>query len=349
MKDFEKIMDDLKNKNFQPVYFLMGEEPYFIDKISDYIENNVLDDAEKPFNQTVMYGLDTDIDNVINTARRFPMMSKIQIVIVKEAQNIKNIDNLVYYAEAPLKSTILVINYKYRKLDKRKKLFTSISKNAIVFESKKLYDSQIPEWISNYLKQKGMEIQPEAAVLLSEYLGNDLGRIVNELEKLKISVPDNEKKINTLHIERNIGISKDYNNFELQNALINKDVLKANRIVNYFGKNPKNNPMVLTLTSLYYFFSRLLIYHSLADKSKNSVATALKINPYFVQDYQRAAKNYSSAKIRHIISLLREYDLKSKGIGNASNPDSELLKELVYKILHIQDDVLKLTGKTLTE
>ena len=335
MKDFEKIMTDLRNKVFQPVYFLMGEEPYYIDKISDYIEKNVLDEAEKSFNQTVLYGLDTDIENIINTAKRYPMMSKYQVVIVKEAQNIKNFDNLVYYVEAPLKSTILVINYKYKKLDKRKTLYSSISKNAIVFESKKLYDNQIPDWISSYLKQNGLGIQPEAAVLLSEYLGNDLSKIVNELEKLRISIPQSEKEINTLHIERNIGISKDYNNFELQNALINKDVLKANRIIKYFGKNPKSNPMVLTLTSLYYFFSRVLVYHSLTDKSRNNVVTALKINPYFIQDYQRAAKSYSFVMVRHIISLLREYDLKSKGIGNVSNPEGELLKELVYKILHI--------------
>ncbi len=335
MKDYEKIMNDLRNKVFYPVYFLMGEEPYFIDKISDYIEKNVLDKAEKSFNQTVIYGLDTDIDNIIQMAKRYPMMSEYQVVIVKEAQNIKNIDKLVYYAEAPLKSTILVINYKYKKLDKRKKLYAAISKNAVVFESKKIYASQIPEWISGYLKQAGTSIQPEATVLLSEYLGNDLSKIVNELEKLRISIPAEEKKINTLHIERNIGISKDYNNFELQHALIHKDVLKANRIVNYFGKNPKSNPMVLTLTSLYYFFSRVLIYHGLTDKSKSSVADALKINAYFVQDYQRAARSYSFVKTRKIISLLREYDLKSKGIGNVSTPDGELLKELVYKIIHL--------------
>lgn len=335
MKDFEKIMSDLSNKVFHPVYFLMGEEPYFIDKISDYIEKNTLGEAEKSFDQTVIYGLDTDIENIINTAKRYPMMSKYHVVIVKEAQNIKNIDSLVYYIEAPLKSTILVINYKYKKLDKRKKLYTSISKNAIVFESKKLYDNQIPDWISGYLKNIGLKIQPEAAVLLSEYLGNDLNKIVNELEKLKISIPEDEKKISTLQIERNIGISKDFNNFELQHALINKDVLKANRIINYFGKNPKSNPIALTLTSLYFFFSRVLIYHSLKDKSRTSVATALKINPYFIQDYQHASKSYSFSKTRNIISLLREYDLKSKGIGNVSTPDGELLKEMVYKILHL--------------
>lgn len=335
MKDFEKIMSDLQKRVFHPVYFLMGEEPYYIDKISDYIEKNALEEAEKSFNLTVVYGLDTDMANIINAAKRYPMMSEYQVVIVKEAQNIKNIDNLVYYVQAPLKSTILVINYKYKKLDKRTKFYTTLSKNATVFESKKLYDNQIPDWISGYLKQNGLVIQPEAAVLLSEYLGNDLNKIVNELEKLKISIPENEKKINTLHIERNIGISKDFNNFELQNALINKDVLKANRIINYFGKNPKSNPMVLTITWLYYFFSRVLIYHSLKDKSRNNIAAALKINHYFIKDYQHAAASYSFKKTKNIISLLRKYDLKSKGVGNVSSPEGELLKELVYKILHI--------------
>lgn len=327
-------MSDLEKRIFSPVYFLSGEEPYFIDKISDYIEKNLLDDSEKAFNQVVIYGGDTDIANVINTSKKYPMISKYQVVILKEAQNIKNIDDLVYYAEAPLKSTILVINYKYRKLDKRKKLFAALNNNGVVFESDKLYDSQIPEWITGYLKEKGYDIQPEASVLLAEYLGNDLGKIVNELEKLRITLPENDKIINNLHIERNIGISKDYNNFELQSAIISKDVLKANRIINYFDKNPKNNPITLTLTSLYFFFTKVLVFQSLKDKSKGSVAAALKINPYFVQDYQRASRNYPPERVRNIISLLREYDLKSKGFGSLSATHGDLLKELIYKILH---------------
>lgn len=334
MKDFSKIISDLEKRIYSPIYFLSGEEPYFIDKISDYIEKNLLDESEKAFNQLVVYGGDTDIASVINASKKYPMMSKFQVVILKEAQNIKNIDDLVYYAEAPLKSTILVINYKYRKLDKRKKLFTAVKNNGILFESDKLYDSQIPEWITGYLKDTGLGIKPEASVLLAEYLGNDLGKIVNELEKLRITLPENDKIIDNRHIERNIGISKDYNNFELQTALISKDVLKANRIINYFDKNPKNNPMTLTLTSLYFFFTKVLIFQSLKDKSKTSVVAALKINPYFVQDYQRASRNYSPERIRNIISLLREYDLKSKGIGSLSATHGDLLKELIYKILH---------------
>lgn len=331
---FEKIMSDLKNKVFHPIYFLMGDEPYYIDMVSDYIEKNALDESEKPFNQVVIYGNDVDIASVMNAAKRYPMMSKYQVVILKEAQNIREIDDFIYYAENPLKSTILVISYKYKKLDKRRKLYTALTKNAIVFESNKLYDSKIPDWISEYLKEKGLDIQPTAAALLTEFLGNDLGKIVNELEKLKLTLPKDEKKINTLHIEKNIGISKDYNNFELQNALISKDVVKANRIVNYFDKNQKSNPITLTITSLYFFFSKILLYHSLEDKSKNNVASALKISPFFVSDYQRAAKSFAMGKTIKIISLLREYDLKSKGSGNISATPGDLLKELIFKILH---------------
>ncbi len=331
---FEQLLSDLQNKNFHHIYLLMGDEPYYIDKISEYIEKNALEESEKSFNQVILYGNDIDAAVVINTSKRYPMMSKYQVVIVKEAQNIKNFDDLIYYVESPLKSTILVLNYKYKKLDKRKKLYTSITKNAVVFESNKLYDSKIPDWISGYLSKKKLSIQPAAAVLLGEFLGNDLGKIVNELEKLILTLPQNEKTINSLHIEKNIGISKDYNNFELQNALATKDVLKANRIINYFDKNQKNNPITLTITSLYYYFSKILLYHNLSDKSKGSVAASLKINPYFVGDYQKAARSFSLGKTIHIISLLREYDLKSKGAGNNSASPGDLLKELIYKILH---------------
>ncbi len=331
---FEKILSNLKNKDYAPIYFLMGEESYFIDKISDYIEENVLDDSEKSFNQIILYGNDIDIANLINTAKRYPMMAKYQVVIVKEAQNLKDIDSLVYYAENPLHSTILVINYKYKKIDKRKKLYTALGRKGVIFESNKLYENQIPEWITSYLKSKNIKIEPSASQLLAEYLGNDLGKIVNELEKLVITLPGNEKIVNVAHIEKNIGISKDYNNFELQNALISKDILKANRIIKYFDKNSKNNPIILTITSLYFFFNKILLYHSLKDKSRTSVASTLKINPYFVNDYQRAAKSFTPLKAKTIISLLREYDLKSKGIGNISTSDGDLLKELIYKILH---------------
>jgi len=332
---FEQILTDLKNKIYKPIYFLSGEEPYFIDLITKYINDNVLNDAEKSFNQTVIYGKDTDIYTVINTAKRFPMMANHQVVIVKEAQNIKNIDDLVHYAAAPLKSTLLVINYKYKTLDKRKKLYKALADNGVLYESKKLYDNEIPGWINAYLKKKNRSIEPGAAALLNEYLGNDLSKIANELDKLIITLPDGEFNITSNHIERNIGISKDYNNFELHKALTQKNVLKANRIVNYFAQNQKDNPFTMTIATLYHFYSKVLSYHFVKDKKdKKSVAATLKVNPYFLGDYELAAKNYNPKKTVEIIGLLREYDLKSKGYNNVSTPPGELLKEMVYKILH---------------
>ena len=333
--NFEQIISDLKNKIYKPIYFLSGEEPYFIDLITKYIIDNVLTDAEKSFNQTLLYGKDTEIYTVINTAKRFPMMTNYQVVIVKEAQNIKKIDELIHYVNAPLKSTILVINYKYKTLDKRKKLYKAINKNGILFESKKLYDNEVPAWINAYLKKKKRTIDPGAGMLLNEYLGNDLSKIANELNKLIITLPDGEFNITTNHIERNIGISKDYNNFELHKALTQKNVLKANRIVNHFSHNQKDNPFVLTISSLYHFYSKVITYHFIKNKSdRRNIAATLKVNPYFVGDYEKAAKQYNPKKTVEIISLLREYDLKSKGYNNVSTSHGELLKELVYKILH---------------
>ncbi len=331
---FEKILRDLKNKNYSPLYFLTGDEPYYIDKIADYITDNVLSDSEKTFNQVILYGKDTEIPEIINAAKRFPMMSKYQVVVVREAQNLDNINDLIYYTDNPLKSTILVINYKYKKLDKRIKLYKSVIDNGILFESKKLFENQVAEWINSFLDDRGYKIEPSASVLLIEYLGNDLSKIANELEKLIISLNARVKTINSTVIENNIGISKDFNNFELQKALIEKDSLKANRIINYFDKNQKNNPITLTISSLYYFFVRILTYHSLKDKSSKNVISALKISPYFVPDYQTAARVYPPGKVEQVISILREYDLKSKGVGNLTTSPGSLLKELIYKILH---------------
>ena len=332
---FEQIMADLKNKIYKPIYFLSGDEPYFIDLITKYINDNALSENEKAFNQTVIYGKDTEISTVINSAKRYPMMANYQVVIVKEAQNIKDIEDLIHYAANPLKSTILVINYKYKTLDKRKKLYKVISDHGILFESKKLYDNEIPQWINAYLKKKNISIEPSAGMLITEYLGNDLSKIANELDKLIITLPNGEFNITSSHIERNIGISKDYNNFELHKALTQKNVLKANRIVNYFTNNPKDNPLTLTLSMLYNFYSKVLIYHFLKDKNNRQVvAASLKINPYFIGDYEKAAKQYNPRKTVEIISYLREYDLRSKGYNNVNTSHGELLKELVYKILH---------------
>ncbi len=333
---FEEIISDLKNKIYHPIYFLMGEESYYIDQISDIIAHNVLTESEKTFNQLVMYGKDSDAVSIINAARRYPMMANHQVIIVKEAQNLKNIDELALYIENPLKSTILVINYKYGSPDKRKKLYKALNTKgkALVFESPRLYDNQVPDWITNYLKKKGFEIEPNASSLLTEFLGVDLSKIVNELEKLMLVIPSGSKKITSQLIEKNIGISKEFNNFELTKALGKKQILQVYRIVDYFDKNPKSSPLIVTVTTLFGYFSKLMMFHYLPDKSRSGVASGLGVNPFFAQEYIDAAKNYPPNKLAYIISCLREYDLKSKGVGNSSASDGELMKELVYKILH---------------
>ncbi len=331
---FESILSDLKQKKYAPIYFLMGDESYFIDKLTDYIAANVLKEEEKAFNQTVLYGKDVDIAGVVNAAKRYPMMAPNQVIIVKEAQNITSIDDLVYYAERPLKSTLLVINYKYKTLDKRKKLYKVLEKDAILFESKKLYDDKVPDWITKYCQSVGFSIQPTAALLLTEFLGSDLNKIAMEIDKLIISMASGEKLITSVHIEENIGISKDFNNIELQNALVRRDHLKAYRIVDHFARNQRDNPLMVTIAMLFGFFNKVIVYHKLPDKSKMSVAAALKINPYFVPEYQKAASRFSFEKSSEIISQLRLYDLKSKGVGNLSASPGDLLKELVFKILN---------------
>ena len=331
---FEEILQDLKNKIYKPIYFLMGEEPYFIDVITDFIADHVLDEAEKSFNQVVLYGRETDIATVINTAKRFPMMANYQVVIVKEAQNIKDIGELIHYVKAPLQSTLLVINYKYNKLNKNTKLYKELDSAGAIFSSKKLYDDKIPGWIESYLSGRDISIDLKSCMLLSDFLGNDLSKIANELEKLILTLPEKSKAITAEQIERNIGISKEYNNFELHKALSRKNVMKANRIIYYFDKNQNSNPISLTVASLYYFFSKVLMYHFIKDKSRRNAASVLKINPFFLSDYELAAKHYSAAKVVDIIGLLRQYDVKSKGVGNVSATPGELLKELIYKILH---------------
>jgi DNA polymerase-3 subunit delta len=334
MASYEQIIADLKKKEYHPVYFLTGEEPWFIDRITDYIARNVLTDEEKTFNQTILYGKDTDIPTIINAAKRFPMMASHQVVIVKEAQELDSIDDLIYYLEKPLHSTLLVINYKYSKLDGRKAVTKALMKHAVFFESKKLYDDKIPDWIGSYLKKKGLGMEPGVGILLCEHIGSDLSKIVNELDKLIITLPQDEKVISIPHIEKYVGISKDYNIFELYKALGVKDVLKANQIINYFGKNQRDNHITMTISSLCSFFSKILIFHSLQDRSRNNVASALKINPYFVSDYERAARSYPPGKCVEIISILREFDLKSKGYGNTTSSAGDLLKEMIYRILH---------------
>jgi DNA polymerase-3 subunit delta len=323
---YEEIISDLKNRIFKPVYFLAGEEPYYIDLITSYIEENVLPESEKAFNQIILYGEDTNIPAVIDTARRFPMMSSHQVIIVKEAQSLKKPDDLILYLEKPLLSTILVFCYKYKSLDKRTKLYRTLETNGAYFDSPKIRDYLIPGWIERYLMTKGIKTDPSAGAMLTEYLGTDLHKIVNELDKLIITLPPDKPVITTNLIEENIGISKDYNNFELQKAIGEKNVLKANMIVYHFANNLKDNPITLTIASLFGYFSKLLTYHYLTDKSKNNVAAMLKVNPYFVKDYENAASKYNVARTVQIISILRTYDMKSKGFGDAGTDHGDLLK-----------------------
>ena len=330
---FEQIISSLKKKDYQPIYFLMGDEPYYIDYISDFIIKNILNDSEKDFNQHIFYGKDSDVNTIISTAKQFPLMSNYTVVVIKEAQDLKKIELFEEYFNNPLSTTILVFCYKNKSIDKRKKFGKNISKKALVFESKKLYENQIPDWIQKFTQQNGYQISIKASYLLNEFLGNNLSKLSNELEKLMI-ICDKDKVISTDLIEKNIGISKDYNVFELNNALSIRDHLKANRIVNYFENNPKTNPLILTISSLFNHFQKTLIYHTLKDKSKNNVASKLKINPFFVKDYSISAKNYSKKQLMNIISNLRIYDLKSKGVDNQNTTDGQLLRELIFKILH---------------
>jgi len=330
---FEEIISNLQKRIYHPIYFLMGEETYFIDKISDYIADNVLTEAEKGFNQTVLYGKDIEPHMIIANARRFPMMANYQVIIVREAQNIKKIEELETYARNPLNSTILVINYKYKTLDKRKTFPKLLDQKGVLFESKKIYDNQLPAWISSYLKSQQYTISPQAAAMISEFLGADLSKVANELDKLIISLPAGTQ-ITPDHIEKNIGISKEFNVYELQNALGDRDLLKANRIINYFGANPSSNPVPVVISSLFSYFSKILNYHFLEDKSQNNVASVLGVHPFFVKTYVAAAKNYNIKKLVEIVSILREYDMKSKGFGNISASPADLQREMVYRILH---------------
>jgi len=331
--NMDQILNNLKNKIYHPIYFLWGDESYFIDSISDFIEGSVLSDTEKEFNQTVIYGRDTNVLSLISVAKRFPMMANYQVVVVKEAQDIEKIEELLPYIENPLSSTLLVLNYKYRKIDRRKSFFRKVEKIGVLFESKKVYDNKLGSWISEFVNDKGYTITPKATAMLTEFLGTDLTKVVNEINKLIINLPE-KAEINDLQVEKYIGISKDFNIFELQNAIGDKNVVKANRIVNYFAANPKENPLIKTIVLLYGYFSKILIYHQLKDKSRNNAAAVLSVNPFFVKDYQVAARKYNIQKLTTIIGYLREYDLKAKGVNNVSTTGGELLKELMFKILH---------------
>jgi DNA polymerase-3 subunit delta len=326
MNEIRNIVSDIKKGNIKPIYFLMGDEPYYIDKISDYIEQTVLDESEKGFNQQVMYGRDSTIEDIVSAAKRYPMMAERQVLIIKEAQDLsRNIEELVRYAENPQPTTVLVLNYKYKKLDKRKKLHKAIAKSGLIY-------NQVGEWIRRVLSGKKYQIEPKASQMLIEFLGTDLNKIANELDKLMLILPV-ESVISDKHIEDNIGISKDFNNFELRKSVGEKDVLKVNRIINYFSENPKNNPLVMTISLLNNYFTQLLLFHGLKDKNKSSVARNLGVSPYFVDEYFVAGRNYPMRKVAQVIAFLRDADVKSKGVG-ASQSQRDILKELLFKILH---------------
>lgn len=331
----DDILKELRAKQYRPIYYLMGEESYYIDLIADYITDNVLSETEKEFNLTVVYGADVDIATVINAAKRYPMMSEYQVVIVKEAQAIRNMEELSFYLQKPLNSTILVICHKHGTLDKRKKLVAEVEKVGILFESKKIKDSQLPAFINSYMKRKGIDMEPKASAMLADFVGTDLSRLTGELEKLIITLPAGQKRVTPEQIEKNIGISKDYNNFELRSALVEKDILKANKIIKYFEENPKTNPIQMTLSLLFNFYSNLMLSYYSPEKTEQGIASWLGLkSPWAARDYLTAMRRYNGVKTMQIIGEIRYADAKSKGVGNSSLNDGALLRELVFKILH---------------
>ncbi len=333
---YEQIISKIEKGQFASMYFLMGDEPYFIDSIVSLISDRALPEAQKAFNYIVVYGKDTTVTDIIHTARRYPMMAERMVVIVKEAQDLRKIDQLLHYIRKPQKTTVLVISYKYKTLDKRTSFYKLLrdAQDVVLFEAKKLYENRVPQWIVGYLKQKKMTIDHVAAQMLVEDLGTELSKIANELDKLAVMLPEGAK-ITPEVIEQNVGISKDYNNFELQRAIGMRDFNRVFQIVDYFAANQKNHPLQAIVSSLYYYFVKVMKVHFAPKKDKNSLASLLGVHPFFVQEYYTAANNFPPKKITKIIKILRDYDLRSKGMNNASTPLGELLKEMVFKILYV--------------
>lgn len=337
--NFTSLQKDITHKKFVPVYVLQGDEPYYVDEICDFMCTNIIDEMLLEFNQTILYGRDVDALQIVSQAKRYPVMSDFQLVMIKEAQDVKSwkkeedYEPFIQYLKNPAPTTILVLAFKSKGIDKRTRLFKAINSVATIMESNKLKDEMIPAWIVDYLSSKKVKIKTDATQLLAESLGNDLSKVANELGKLLINFKQGEE-ITLDHIEKNIGISKDFNVFELQKAIGQRNVYKANLIARYFGSNPRSNPLVVTLGSLHSFFSKLLIFHSMKGRQTNEIASAMGVSPYFMDEYNVAARNYNTSKLIDIASLIRTCDLRSKGINNTSTSEGELLKELVYKILH---------------
>lgn len=332
MDDVAKIINDIKAGNIKPIYFLMGEEPYYIDRIAEYIEENVLTEEERGFNQTVLYGRDVSVDDIIGAAKRYPMMAERQVIIVKEAQDLaRTIDKIESYVKDPQPTTVLVFCYKYKTIDKRKTFSKLLAQKGVVFESKKLYENQVEDWIKRLLSSKGYKIDNKAAIMLVEFLGTDMGKIAKEIEKLDVILPPGSA-ITPKTIEDNIGFSKDFNNFELTKAIGQHNKLKAYRIVNYFAENPKDNPLVVTTAIVFRFFVQILQYHGLKDRNPKNVAEKLGIRPFFVADFTEALKHYPMKKASYIVAELRKIDVKSKGVGANSISHVDLLKEMMIHI-----------------
>ena len=335
--DFDNISKDIISRKFKPVYLFMGEESYFIDALTNLLNEKVLTDSEKDFNLLTFYGVDSDVNEIIAAARRFPMMTDYQLIIVKEAQNLDNFDLIDAYLKNPLSSTILVISYKHGTIDKRKAVMKKIANVGVIFESKKLYDNQIPSFIISYLRSKEVGIDDKSAQMLADYIGNDISKLIPELQKLEVSLPPSPsiRRITADMIEKNVGISKEYNNFELVKAIATKDIIAAGKIVNYFGKNSKDNPIMASIAVIFRYFSNLLECYWLPRKDEQSVMSALGLrSSFFARDYMSGIRNYNANKVMNIISQLRETDARSKGVDNLSASQGELLKELVYKIMH---------------
>lgn len=332
---YESIMSELKNGIYRPVYYLMGEEGFFTDRITEYIIENALDEVERDFNLTVFYGLETDMDTVVTAAKRFPMMAERQVVVVKEAQMIKNTDALLYYLQMPQPTTVLVFAHKNGSLDKRKKIATELEKCGIVLDSKRMRDEQLPQFINACLKEKGLVADSKPVLMIRESIGADLSRIAGEIDKLAIALPQGDNVVTAEMVEEHIGISKEYNNFELQNAIVNKDVCKANKIINYFAANPKKNPIQMTLALLFSFFSNLMMSYYSPDKSERGIADFLGLkNLWGVGDYVKAMRNYRAMHVMEVLHLIRVADARSKGAEGPQVPDGEIMRELLFRIMH---------------
>jgi DNA polymerase-3 subunit delta len=332
--DHKLIIRDILAGKFVPVYFLHGEEPYFIDEITHALCEHVLEEHERDFNQVIIYGKDAEPLSLISELKNYPMMAARKLVILKEAQDFKAMDQLEHYFDHPSETTIFVVNYKYKTYDSRKKLIKSAAQKGIVFKSDKIREYNLPDWIKNYVASTGFSITQKAGMLLAEFLGNDLGRIVNEIEKLSILI-EKGTTINDVHIEENIGISKDYNVFELTNALAAVDFYKALKIVDYFDHNPKATDIVVVIATIFKFYTQLMRIHFLPNKTREAIAGALKIHPFVAGELLNASRNYNPKKIAANIAVLHEFDLKSKGIGNTGAfSQGDLMKEMIYRLLH---------------